>query len=260
MKKLDLVNPFGAPVYHMDTVSSTMDVSRKLAADGAAHGTVITVDYQEAGRGRGSDLGKNRTWEIQSGLNLPFTILLRFSCIEHITTAFTLRAGLAVSLAIEDFMPSLQGLVFVKWTNDVIINNKKVSGILCEAESGNVHLGIGINVSQKEFPDPLCKKATSLALAAQEEIDPKKRFDLLKKTLARLYEELETEAGNSWKQRLEQRLYKKGEQILFAEGSVGCTKEIKGTLSGIGDGGELIILPKGENNALSLISGEIILS
>ncbi|MCL2319163.1 MAG: biotin--[acetyl-CoA-carboxylase] ligase, partial [Treponema sp.] len=112
MKILPLNNPFGAPVYHEESVSSTMDTARDLARKQAPHGTVITVDFQEAGRGR-----SGRSWITDPGKNLLFTILLRYKDIQSIPAALTLRTGLAVSLAVEDLAPSLCGSVTVKWPN-----------------------------------------------------------------------------------------------------------------------------------------------
>lgn len=244
----DIKNPFNAPVYHMQAVSSTMDISRLLAKEGAMHGTVITADFQEAGRGR--ILG--RSWEMQEG-SLPFTILLRF---QDIPSALTLRAGLAVTHAIEDFAPALKGSVFVKWPNDIMIGSKKTAGILCEADYSagfEVHLGIGINMIQKEFPAHLQKKATSLALAAGEIGG---RFALLEKILAHLYNELN---ATDWKTRLEKRLYKKDESVLFIEGAADSGREVRGRLAGIGEGGELLILPDGDGDVLSFVSGELVL-
>ena len=123
MVTLKIDNPFNAPVFHEDTVTSTMAVSRELASDGSVHGTVIMADFQSAGRGR----IQNRTWEMESKMSLPFTLLLRFPAIEEIPSALTLRAGLAASLAIEDFAPPLKGSVFVKWPNDIMIGSKKNS-------------------------------------------------------------------------------------------------------------------------------------
>ena len=251
MTILGISNPFNAPVYHEETVTSTMEISRRLALDGEVHGTVITADFQEAGRGRVS----GRQWHMDKKLNLPFTILLRYSRIEDIPRALTLRAGLAVSLAIEDFAPFLQGLVLVKWPNDIMINAKKAAGILCEAVTGDVFLGIGINAAQKEFPVNLRGKATSIALEVNNELD---EIDvLLEKVLKWLYDELEDPAIENWKSRLEQRLYKKGEEVVFLDGAADSGKEIKGRLTGIGDSGELLIVPRREIQARSFITGEL---
>jgi BirA family biotin operon repressor/biotin-[acetyl-CoA-carboxylase] ligase len=274
MTYLNVSNPYKAPVYHEETVSSTMDVSRQLAAEGAPHGTVIVSDFQEKGRGR----GYGRNWEMERGVNLPFTILLRYPRFEDIPIAITLRAGFAVSLAIEDFAVSLCDSVMVKWPNDIIIGSKKAAGILCEVDGGTsnsiVFLGIGINVKQREFPVHLRDKATSIQLEERKEKKEERnqtfgleqlaitnaadeRFCLLEKILRRLYEQFDTKKGVNWKNNLEKRLYKRGEQVVFIDGAAGSGKEIKGCLIGIGNSGELLILPDGEKEIRSFITGEL---
>jgi len=233
-----------------------MDISKKMEKEGAAHGTVITADFQGSGRGR----GRMRTWEMEKGLNLPFTVFLGYSNIDDIPKALTLRTGLAVSLAIEEAIPLLKEKVFVKWPNDIIINGKKAAGILCEASEGNVHIGIGINVLQKEFPLHLQKKATSLLLEAGG-IKPeagngeKFKYLLLEKIIAHLFNELKTE--NNWKARLQKRIYRIGEQVTFVDGGADSGKEIKGRLDGISDSGELLITPNGLHTPQSFITGEL---
>jgi BirA family biotin operon repressor/biotin-[acetyl-CoA-carboxylase] ligase len=261
MTTLKIQNPFNAPVYHEETAGSTMDISRELAKNGEPHGTVITADFQDSGRGR----IRGRVWQMERELNLPFTILLHYRYIEEIPAALTLRTGLAVSLAIEDFSPVLQGSVKIKWPNDIMIGAKKAAGILCEtdvqaSENGSVHIGIGINFAQKEFPANLKEKATSIVLEAGKDYSPADRFNLLEKILEQLYRELEPVEKpdfSSWKLRLEQRLYKKGEQVIFIEGAAGSGREIKGRLSGIGENGELLILSDGEGEIRSFITGEL---
>ncbi|MCL2442908.1 MAG: biotin--[acetyl-CoA-carboxylase] ligase [Treponema sp.] len=257
MKSLDICNPLGGRVYYEDIVSSTMDVSRGLAAEGEPSGTVIVADFQEAGRGRIRD----RVWEMEKGVNLAFTVLLRYSCIEDIPAAITLRTGLAVSYAIEDYAPSLIGQIKVKWPNDLLINSKKVSGILCEAEGGIVHIGIGINIGQKDFPAHLREKATSIMLeAGKERSGLKEKSFLLERTLIRLYDELfkQVDEGlNNWISRLEERLYKLNSPVVFINGAADSGKKIKGRLTGIGNNGELLIIPDGEEEARFFVTGEL---
>jgi BirA family biotin operon repressor/biotin-[acetyl-CoA-carboxylase] ligase len=258
MQELTIHNPFGATVYHADTVDSTMNVSRNLAQQGEPHGTVISADFQEEGRGR----VKGRVWETEKGANLAFTILLRFPDIEHIPQALTLRTGLAVSLAIEDFAPVLSGRVKIKWPNDILIAPSvqkaqaacKVAGILTEADGGNVHIGMGINVAQKLFPGVLQNKATSICLATGREITNEEHFALLETILMRLHDELES---TNWRERIEARQYQKGRQIRFAEGPADSGKIVSGLLVGIGQGGELMIDEGG--GVKSFTTGEIIM-
>jgi BirA family biotin operon repressor/biotin-[acetyl-CoA-carboxylase] ligase len=260
MKLMELKNPFGAPVYYEERVSSTMDISRELAARGEPSGTVIAADFQDAGRGR----IQKRVWEMESGAGLAFTMLLRYPSIEAIPPALTLHTGLALCLAIEDFLPALKNAVQVKWPNDIMIStlSKTTAGILTEADGGTVHIGIGINVGQKDFPAHLKEKAASLGMAAGLGIEPCQRFTLLEKILARLYSELWAEGpvgtSSTWRSRLESRLFKNGEQVDFIDGAADSGKAVKGRLAGIGPTGELLLLPDGETQPRSFFAGELL--
>jgi len=259
MKLLKLNNPFGAPVYHEETVSSTFDLARVLAGQNEPHGTVITADFQEAGRGR-----LNRRWVTERGKSLMFTIILRYVDVSSIPPALTLRAGLAVSLAIEDLAPALAGgHVRIKWPNDVMMNGRKVAGILTEADGKNVFIGVGVNVAQEEFPEQYRSKAGSI-IHSFPALTENARFELLEKILFRLYAEIEnptaeslTAEGGTWREHLLTRLYKRGETVAFAEGAADSEDIVEGILSGLGPGGELLIIPKGEEKERSFITGEL---
>ena len=267
MKILALQNPFSAPVYHEETVSSTFDIARDLAAKGEAHGTVICADFQESGRGR-----LNRSWKSDRGKNLLFTVLLRCEAFSRndfssIPEALTLRTGLAVSLAVEDLVPSLAGFVKVKWPNDVMIGSgkaqaaRKAAGILTEFDGKNVFIGIGVNVAQTGFPAEYRSRAGSIIHSCPELGEggiENIRFVLLEKILARLYEEIETpNKSGPWRERLVERLYKKGETVVFAPGAADSEQLVEGTLSGIGPKGELLIIPKGEKDERAFVNGEL---
>jgi len=259
VKLLDIHNPFNAPVYHEETVDTTMEVSRLLARNNAPpHGTVITADFQESGRGR----VRERRWEMEKGTDLAFTVLLRYTQV--IPSALTLRAGLAVALAIEEFAPALAGKALIKWPNDILLpapvsdgkqSVLKAAGILAEAESGNVHIGIGVNLSKKQF---LGGKAAGIGFASGAEYNAGDRFILLEKILSHLYDEIEpVEDGGDWRERLEARLYKKGQRICFAKGAADSGDMVSGTLAGIGPEGELLIAPDGGTAPLAFTAGEV---
>ena len=227
-----------------------MDVSRLLAREGAPHGTVIAADFQEEGRGR----MRGRKWEMEKGQALAFTVLLRFSG-SNFPAALTLRAGLAAAFAIEDFEPALSGRVLIKWPNDILIPPAlKLAGILAEARDNCAHIGIGVNVSQKQMPAFLRGRAASLSLASGAEYNAADRFILLEKILFRLSDEI---GSADWRERLEARLYKKGEEIRFAKGAADSGEMVTGVLAGIGPEGELLIAPPGETAPLSFTAGEI---
>jgi hypothetical protein len=117
-------------------------------------------------------------------------------------------------------------------------------------------------VGQKDFPAHLKEKAASLGMAAGLAIEPCHRFTLLEKILARLYSELWAEdpadTSTTWSDRLELRLFKKGEQVSFIEGAADSGKTVKGRLTGIGPDGELLILPDGETQPRSFFAGELL--
>ncbi|WP_043923052.1 biotin--[acetyl-CoA-carboxylase] ligase [Leadbettera azotonutricia] len=251
MIQLDLQNPFGAPVYFEETLPSTMDVSRVLAARGEPHGTVIAADFQEKGRGR----IPGRPWKMDKGVSLSFTLFFAFKDFFAIPRALTLRTGLAISLAIEDFAPSLAARVQVKWPNDIMVDSKKVAGILTEGDGKNVFIGIGVNVGQKEFPEALRGKAVSIFQALGDQEIPE-RFDLLEKILKHLYLELNN-AAPPWRSSLEARLYRKGEMIRFIDGAAESGRVVEGLLSGIGRDGELLIKPDGEKDPRAFVTGEL---
>jgi len=252
-EQLIIDNPFGAPVYHEETVSSTMESARVLAARGEAHGTVITADFQESGRGR-----LKRLWATERGTSLLFTILLRYGDLASIPQALTLKTGLAVSLAVEDLSPGLSGLVLVKWPNDVMLRfgggARKIAGILTEGDGKTVYIGVGVNIAQRDFPEEYRAKAGSI-IQAGAELPENARFVLLQGILARLYAEIESAAP--WRERLTQRLYKRGETVTFVPGTADSTHLVEGTLSGLGPQGELLIVPRGEETEQTFVTGEL---
>jgi BirA family biotin operon repressor/biotin-[acetyl-CoA-carboxylase] ligase len=273
MKLQTPVNPFGAPLYYFETLSSTMDEARRLAARGEVHGTVVLAGFQEAGRGR----TPGRSWQADRGKNLFCTIILRYPGYSLVPQALTLRTGLALALAIEDFAPALTGKPRVKWPNDIMLGNRKTAGILTEGDGSTFYIGIGVNVAQTEFPEALRHKAVSIAMALGETAaagaldaarSPGAPRALLGKILARLHREISPEGGveenrphgrgeESWRDRLEPRLYMKGQQVRFMAGAAGAAEPVEGVLEGIGPEGELLIIPPGESAPRSFVTGEL---
>lgn len=253
MSFLPVLNPWNVPLYYHETLSSTMDESRVRAARGAPHGTVVIADYQETGRGRAG-----RPWKAERGKNLFFTVLLRYPDISSFPEALTLRTGLTVSLAIEDYAPVLSGAVLVKWPNDVMVDSRKVAGILTETDGKTIYIGVGVNVAQDAFPGELGAKAGSILQAARARGNPELaggRAALLERILARLYAELSS--TSPWRGCLEERLYLKGRQVRFIAGGVDSGRAVEGILAGIGTSGELLIVPEGKTAPETCVTGEL---
>jgi BirA family biotin operon repressor/biotin-[acetyl-CoA-carboxylase] ligase len=125
------------------TTSSTQDVVRAAAADGAAEGFCCVAEEQTSGRGRGG-----RSWVAAPGTALLTSLLLRRPA--GVAAGVPLAAGLAVAEGVE----RLAGIASrLKWPNDVMVGGAKLAGILTEVEpGGGVVLGIGVNLSVPEFP------------------------------------------------------------------------------------------------------------
>jgi len=157
----------------LDGTDSTMDDARALARDGAPHLAVVVADFQSAGRGR---IG--RTWVSPPGLGLHATWIVRPDLPVERWTTVPLLAGVA---AAEALRARAQVDATLKWPNDLLVGARKIGGILVEAEPPAFLLvGLGINVSHREFPDELASIATSVALEGGRRLD---RADLLAATL-----------------------------------------------------------------------------
>jgi BirA family biotin operon repressor/biotin-[acetyl-CoA-carboxylase] ligase len=135
-----------------ETGSTNTDLV-KLGAEGAKHHSVLMADFQSAGKGR-----LDRTWVAEPGVNLLVSLLFRTTeTHERPLHQFTQMVGMSAARACKQLTGVLPDM---KWPNDLLIDNKKVSGILAQGAPGFVVVGIGVNVNWAP-PD-----AMSLAQAA----------------------------------------------------------------------------------------------
>jgi BirA family biotin operon repressor/biotin-[acetyl-CoA-carboxylase] ligase len=137
----------------IDTTPSTNDEAKQAAAQGAAEGLVIQALSQSAGRGR-----QGRQWQSPAG-NLYCSVLLRPRTEQRHYGLCSFIAALAIRDAVHAFLP--KAAVELKWPNDVLVNGKKISGILLEAGDGWLVVGMGINV--EHMPGNPLYPVTSLA-------------------------------------------------------------------------------------------------
>lgn len=147
----------GNTVHFFSSLGSTMVEAAQLAAADAPHGTVVLADEQTAGIGR---LG--RSWHSEAGAGIYCSILLRVGLPPGEVPIATLLLGLAAADAIQRVTTVACDL---RWPNDVLVNEKKVAGILAQLTGDTVIAGIGINVNHAELPRGLRTPATSLRLA-----------------------------------------------------------------------------------------------
>lgn len=159
----------GRNLYFFDTIDSTNNELKRMAANGACEGTVILALSQTEGRGR-----RGRQWQSEPGTGIYMSVLLRPELSPTAVQSVTLLASSAVCKVLEKYVPDGLG---IKWPNDILINSKKVCGILTEMTSEPdkvqaIILGIGLNVWNREedFRDGLAETATSLCLNTRKEI------------------------------------------------------------------------------------------
>ncbi len=147
-----------AELIRLDEVASTMEAAHAAAATGADHGTAIVARRQTVGRGT-----RGRVWASDVG-GLWCSIVTRPRRTDALE-ALSLRVGLVLATAIELAFPVLPRLE-IKWPNDLLIDRRKLAGILCEARwSGAtcqwVVIGLGVNVTN-DLPDQLRAASTRL--------------------------------------------------------------------------------------------------
>lgn len=149
------MSALGTPHLHLRSATSTSDRARELAAAGAPHGTLVTAAEQTAGRGR-----QGRTWSAPAGSALLMSLVLRDP-----PDLLPLAAGVAVARACGEEAQ-------IKWPNDVLVEGRKVAGILAEARAQErwAVLGVGVNVAVRigDLPAELHGSAGTLGLAASD--------------------------------------------------------------------------------------------
>jgi len=226
-----IANPWpGAAVTVLERTGSTMDDCRALAERGLPSGTVVVAGFQERGRGR----APGRQWLSPAWESLLMTVVVHSRELAFPPSQVPLRAGLAVSRAIE----SATGVApDIRWPNDAIIAGRKVAGILCEAHAGAVLVGIGINCRQRSFPDAIAATAGSLLRATGREVSP---LDLCVPVLRCLREALDEV---EWRGAVERRLANRGTRVRIEP--VGAGSAIEGTLLGLDADGALLVRDDG---------------
>jgi BirA family transcriptional regulator, biotin operon repressor / biotin---[acetyl-CoA-carboxylase] ligase len=139
------------------STASTMRDAAALALRGEPHGTVVVAEEQTGGIGRHGHM-----WHSEHGTGLYFSIILRLPLTAEMLPVLTMALGLAVQSAVDR---SAGVSCDLRWPNDVLLNEKKVAGIIVQsADHGALIAGIGVNVNQTIFPADLRSIATSLRI------------------------------------------------------------------------------------------------
>lgn len=240
----------GHQLYCYEETSSTNIEAKKYAEEGEPHGTLVVANKQNAGRGR-----RGRGWESPAGSSVYMTIMLRPEFSPDKASMLTLVMALAVGKAVTN----VSGMkAKIKWPNDIVLNGKKICGILTEmsAELDYVHhvvIGVGINVNQQNFPEEIRKTATSLYLEGGQCYA---RAALIERSMyyfEKYYEKfLETQDLAGLLNEYNDSLINKGKGVCVLDPK----GEFDGIALGINQSGELLV-KKDNNDVVEVYAGEV---
>lgn len=242
--------PFAKRILHFFQTESTNDVAMRLGETNEPHGTVVIAERQTAGRGRAG-----HSWVSEKSAGIYVTILLRPPISPMQSPALTLVAGLAARDAIAEetgLSPD------IRWPNDVMLNGKKVCGILTEmqAELDRIHFaaaGIGINVNQSKMPSELAGIATSLRIETERTHSRLELLLRLLRHLDRYYNQFITEGANPIVRRFcEVSSYGQGKRVRIANGKASFV----GVTAGLESSG-ILRVQREDGRTESIISGTV---
>jgi BirA family biotin operon repressor/biotin-[acetyl-CoA-carboxylase] ligase len=240
----------GHQLYYYEEIGSTNDEAFRLGSAGAPEGTALIANSQSAGKGR-----MQRVWYSPAGSNIYTSIILRPQIEPARAPQISILAGVAVADILESYCPDR---IKLKWPNDVLINGKKVCGILSQmktivSEVDFIILGIGINVniSYNEFPKEICNIATSLAIETGREISRQELIIRLYENLAKWYKQLLGDGFGRIKEKWLSISPMIGQtvQVMFQE------EAVSGKAIGLDEDGSLILLAAG-NKKLKVSAGD----
>lgn len=238
-------------VFYKETGSTNLD-AKTLAEKGEESGALVVADMQTAGRGR-----RGRGWVAPAGKNIYMTLMLKPDCMPDKASALTLIMALAVVEAVREIIPA--GNCGIKWPNDIVVNNKKVCGILTEmsAELECIHYvvtGVGINVNQTEFPEEIRETATSLYIESGKETDRSRLVARVMHYFEHYYELFE----KSWDlalllERYNSMLINRDRQVRVLDPK----GEYEGIARGINEKGELVVERSDSGETVLVYAGEV---
>ncbi|NOY10198.1 MAG: biotin--[acetyl-CoA-carboxylase] ligase [Spirochaetes bacterium] len=261
LKNRNFKNPFNkAPLYYLKETESTMQDALELIAgfqkgDGPSvlHGAVVMAGYQRKGRGRIA----GRRWYAAHGKNLLFTLVLQKEIIEFPYLRLPLITGIIIAEVLEKKYALSAA---IKWPNDLLYNNRKLAGILCETHERHILVGVGVNCNEefncRNYKDTEKKGffPVSLKDILHREINP---FNLLADILYefKIYLRRHGSGDTAWNDQLKKRLagINRKVRVRMGTGETGC---IEAVITGI-DAEGVLILRDMEGGTVKLVSGEI---
>lgn len=240
----------GHPVFFYESLDSTNLRAKLDAEQGALEGTLVVADMQTAGRGR-----RGRSWSSPAGTNAYFTLLLRPDFVPEKASMVTLIMALAVA---EGIYQTCGIRAAIKWPNDIVVNGKKVCGILTElsVEHDYIHyivIGVGINCGLQQFSPEISDKATSLEAECGKKISRAVLVANVMSAFERYYEGFRKEPSLAFVLEEYNRVLVNRDREVRVLDPKG---EYSGISRGINEAGELLVeLPGGQ--MISVYAGEV---
>ena len=240
----------GQKLYCLEETDSTNIQAKRLAEEGAPEGTLVIADMQSAGKG-----SRGRCWESPKGTGIFMSAVFRPKILPVKASMITLVA--AYSIASE--LRKTYGLdVKIKWPNDIVLNRKKIVGILTEmsSEMDFIHYivtGIGINVNMEKFPEELADKATSLYMESGTRFQRAKLAASFLNRMEKDYEQFAAQGSLAFlKDAYNEMLINRGETVRILQ----YQGEWCGIARGINENGELLV-EKSDGTIREVFSGEV---
>ncbi len=239
-----------------DVVDSTNNVAKKMAEDNAVHGTLVVAEQQTGGKGR-----RGRNWVSPRGTGIWMTYLLRPDIAPDRASMLTLVAAMAVADGINEVIKAAGGKAgcVIKWPNDIVLNSKKIVGILTEMSAdpdsvNYVAVGIGINVNTTEFDEEIRENASSILAQTGYHIQRSRIIGAVTRRFEEHYKTfIKTADLSGLIEQYNNMLVNVGRQVRIL--SAGAEDET-GTAIGIDKMGELLV--KSEDGTVKpVISGEV---
>ena len=222
----------GKQVVYKETTDSTQKEAHRLAQEQFEEGTIVIAEEQTSGRGR-----LTRPWHSPKHTGIWMSVILKPELPPYRAPQFTLITAVSVVEAIRE-VTGLQPEI--KWPNDILLNGKKITGILTEMQSDadriqSIIIGIGMNVNQLEFPEELKEIATSLAIEKGEKIPRAKLVQVILKNLEMYYDQYVQQGFSEIKEKWESYAVSIGKHIIART----LTNTIRGKALGITEEGVL---------------------
>lgn len=240
-------------IHWYDSLASTNTTALKLAQSGAPEWTVIAAAEQTAGRGR-----FQRQWISPSGSGLWFSVILRPGIESQFLNLVTLHAALVVrdflSKLLQENTSAVHHLLQVKWPNDILLNKKKIAGLLFESSVVSQKVsymvaGIGVNIlqSRSDFPPELQKSAISLNMVVTKKWDIKELLIHFLKFYHQEYQKALTVKFQEVVNHYQQHLLFLNQKVLihFPE------RKLSGILKGVNQYGHLLVESAGKLKEIS---------